>query len=143
MCSLDKVLDQLQARGERLTIQRRLVVEALCGSGCHLTIGDVRHYIQQHHAGYDLQEPTVYRILQWLKDLQLVSQTDMGEAGIVYELVDDPPHHHLVCLACGAVIDLDDGFFDPLRAGLRDEYGFEPRIEHMAIYGLCEGCRSS
>ena len=70
----------------------------------------------------------------------MVSQTDIGSAGIVYELIDDPPHHHLICLSCEAIIDLDDSLFTHLRQQLREEYDFEPRIEHMAVYGYCRSC---
>ncbi|MGQ9887144.1 MAG: transcriptional repressor [Aggregatilineales bacterium] len=70
----------------------------------------------------------------------IVSQTDIGAAGVVYELVTQPCHHHLVCLNCGALIDLDDAYFAPLCAGLRRDYSFVARIEHMAIFGLCAAC---
>lgn len=135
----EQVLNRLRELKERLTIQRRLVIEALCRRNDHMTIQDIRQVVGQ---GYDLPDPTIYRILQWLKDLQLVSQTDIGDGGIVYELIGDPPHHHLICLQCGHVTDIDDHLFAELRQRLRDEHGFAARIEHMAIYGQCEACRS-
>jgi len=30
---------------------------------------------------------------------------------------------------------------EPLRARLRNEFDFEPRIEHMAFFGVCGACR--
>lgn len=140
MKSVEHVLERLKAQGERLTIQRRLVVEALCSREGHLTIHEVQAYVVENHPGHDLQDPTVYRILQWLKECGLVSQTDMGSTGVVYELVDEIPHHHLVCLNCGGTIELDDDLFSQLRTRLATEYHFEARIEHMAIYGYCHGC---
>ena len=140
MKSADNVFDRLQAQGERLTIQRRLVIEALCSRECHLTIHEVQEYIVENHPGHDLQDPTVYRILQWLKDLELVSQTDMGSTGIVYELVKDTPHHHLICLNCGGTIEVGDSLFTQLRERLATDYKFAARIEHMAIYGHCQRC---
>jgi Fur family ferric uptake transcriptional regulator len=83
----------------------------------------------------------VYRILQWLKDLGIISQTDLGARGMVYELIDETPHHHLVCLNCGAVIGLDDSFTEDLRRRLRVEYSFEPRVDHLAIFGWCRHCQ--
>jgi len=82
---------------------------------------------------------TIYRILQWLKDLRLVSQTDMGAGGMVYQLLSHP-HHHLICLTCGAVTDVDDAYLDDLRRKLGEAYGFTARIDHMAIYGQCHEC---
>jgi Fur family ferric uptake transcriptional regulator len=138
----DTVIEQVQAKGERITIQRRLVIEALCNGQGHLSIGAIQHYSRTAYPASALQDTTIYRILQWLKDMQLVSQTDMGTVGIVYELLVKP-HHHLICLACGTVADLDDGYLTLLRDRLSAEFGFEARIDHMAIYGLCQTCKAA
>ncbi len=140
MVSTADIVARIRARGERLTIQRRMVIEALCEHGGHLAVQDVQGHLAAH--GSPVSEATVYRILQWLKDLGLVSQTDLGHKGIVYQVIAEHPHHHLVCLNCGAIIDVEDGLFDALRATLRRDYGFEPRIDHMAIFGLCRDCRA-
>jgi Fur family ferric uptake transcriptional regulator len=136
--TLDELVHDLRARGERLTVQRRMVLEILCAQREHLAVQDIQQQLQQN--GVDLTETTVYRILQWLKEVGVVSQTDLGQTGTVYQLVGTHPHHHLVCLSCGRVIDVDDDAITPLRDYLRREYGFEPRIDHMAIFGLCPVC---
>jgi Fur family ferric uptake transcriptional regulator len=138
--SFDDLIQRLRERGERLTVQRRLVLEILCEQGDHLTVQDIQRRLQPQ--GIDLAETTVYRILQWLKEIGFVSQTDLGQQGIVYQLVSCDPHHHLVCLVCGAVLDVDDEVVALLRDYLRREYGFEPRIDHMAIFGRCRDCIS-
>lgn len=141
MDSVDSLLQQIQARGERMTIQRRLVIEALCRPAEHLTIADIQQHLKQQGEGQELTDVTIYRVLQWLKDLGLVSQTDMGKSGVVYALVSEPYHHHLICLTCGAVITLDDSYFAALRERLQTDYDFTARIDHMAIYGQCKNCR--
>lgn len=140
MSSFESVIGQIQASGERVTIQRRLIVEALCAVPGHRSIVDIQSWVEAAHPEYDLQVPTIYRILQWLKGLELISQTDMGSAGIVYELLASPHHHHLICLNCGKVTNLDDDYLAPLRHSLSTDLGFQARIEHMAIYGLCPAC---
>ena len=140
---LDSILERVRERGERLTIPRRLVIEALCDSPDHLTINDLQDALHQRDPDLALSGTTIYRVLQWLKDLEIVSQTDMGEAGIVYAIITEPSHHHLICLNCGAVITVDDSLFAPVRDRLMNDYGFEARIDHMAIYGCCETCRNA
>ena len=139
--SFDATVALVKAKGERLTVQRRFVIEALCSSRGHLTIGAIRQYAQVIYPASLLQESTIYRILQRLKDLRMVSETDMGQDGVVYELLT-PPHHHLVCLACGTMTDLDDGYFTALRERLLAECGFEAPLDHLAIYGLCQKCKA-
>ena len=133
MGNADGLLQQIKACGERMTIQRQLVIDVLCSKTGHLSVAELQEITS-------LPEPTIYHILQWLKELELVSQTDMGEQGIVYELVSSPPHHHLICLNCGEVTEVPDSLFVTLRKQLRNDYRFEARIEHMAIYGWCDRC---
>ncbi len=139
--TLDELVLQLRTHGERLTVQRRMVLEILCERGDHLAVQDIQQRLERN--GVDLTETTVYRILQWLKEVGVVSQTDLGQTGTVYQLVGTHPHHHLVCLSCGAVQDVDDDAITPLRDTLRREYGFEPRIDHLAIFGLCPICAAA
>jgi Fur family ferric uptake transcriptional regulator len=143
MMQAEVMLNRIKASGERLTLPRQLVIAALCQRPGHATVADLQARILAADGGHDLPAPTVYRALQWLKDLGVVSQTDIGAAGVVYELVTEPRHHHLVCLNCGAVIDLDDDYFAALRASLRRDHGFAARIEHMAIFGLCAACAAT
>ncbi len=134
------VIERIKAQGERVTLPRRLVIEALGRSHEHLTIGALQSHNQSAHPDQPMSDTTVYRVLQWLKALGLVSQTDMGQAGTVYALIERPHHHHLICLNCGGMITIDDGVFAHLRVALLHEYSFTARIDHMAIYGTCEQC---
>jgi len=140
MTTYERLVEAIRAHGERLTFQRRLVMRALCEHESHMTIHDIQQHIQAHHNALNCAEPTIYRIVQWLKNLGLVSQTDMAGAGIVYQVISTPRHHHLICLNCGAIIDIEDRLFDGLRRQLSETYGFRARIDHMAIYGWCERC---
>lgn len=140
MNEFDRIVEKLRQQRERLTIQRRLVIEALTATQAHMTINDVSAYIRSTQPSQPLSEPTIYRILQKLKDLEIISQTDIGETGIVYQVIGESRHHHLVCLNCSRTIDLDDSLFNDLRGVLRDRYGFRARIDHMAIYGYCDNC---
>lgn len=142
MSEYDRIVQVLRQHGERITIQRRLVIEALLDTHAHMTVNDVNEHIQTKQDVHALAEPTIYRILQWLKELELVSQTDMAESGIVYQIIGSQRHHHLVCLNCAKTIDVTDALFDGVRQQLASEQGFNARIDHMAIYGYCSDCTS-
>jgi len=139
MICAEEITRKLRERGIRLTMQRRLVIDTLCEHHDHLLIPDIQSFL--HDQGAELNETTIYRILQWLKDLGIVSQTDLGQRGIVYQIIEEEPHHHLVCLVCGKLMDVDNSLFVPLSESLRHDYGFEPRIDHMAIFGTCAECQ--
>lgn len=135
---VDARLARLRDEGERLTQQRRQVLAALQTNSGHMTVEDVRAYLCARGLAFDA--PTIYRVLQWLKRMGIVSQTDLGGEAIVYQLVSQHRHHHLVCLSCGAIDEIPDSILTGLNRKLRDEYGFEPRIDHLAIFGLCRRC---
>lgn len=141
MVSKSEILERIKQAGERITLPRQAIIEALCELEGHQTTQNIQQYLAGK--GTDLQEATIYRVLQWLKDLAIVSQTDLGQSGIVYELLSVPLHHHLICLRCGRIQDFDNAAVESLRQHLRDLYGFEPRIDHLAIFGVCKECRSA
>jgi Fe2+ or Zn2+ uptake regulation protein len=45
-----------------------------------------------------------------------------------------------VCHACNEMIDMDDGPVEAMRSAIREQYGFEPRVDHLAIWGVCPAC---
>lgn len=131
-------LDGIRQAGERLTRQRRAVLDVLSSQRGHLTVEqicvDLRGEFPSINTG------TVYRVLQWLERHSLVCETDMGTGTKVYERVGKPSHHHLICLECGRITTVDDRYFRPLAAALRQDLGFGARLDHFAVFGTCAEC---
>lgn len=137
---LADLIAQLRERGQRITQPRREILRVLLQEQSHFTVEMLQQLLHQNHV--EMDEATIYRTLQWLKKHEMVSQTDMGLGADVYCVVDShASHHHLVCLNCKHVIQAEDSVFDELRDRLLHRYGFQPRIEHFAIFGLCKGCQ--
>lgn len=132
---------ELRARGERLTPQRLLVLEALRDGRGHLTAEGIYRRVQATYPYVNLA--TIYRSLSWLKTQGLVSETDLGGGQIEYEYLDEPRHHHLVCLQCGRKEEFGDDVVAPLAAALRERHGFAPRLDHLAVFGLCRHCQEA
>jgi Fur family ferric uptake transcriptional regulator len=131
--------ERLRALRVRVTPQRLLVIEALAAKGGHLTAEEVMRWTAQRYPGMNLA--TVYRTLDLLVSVGLVTQTDLGGGATTFELVGDAPHHHLVCERCGGVTELDDTLLASLRDGLMERYGFRAHSRHIAIFGVCAMCR--
>jgi Fe2+ or Zn2+ uptake regulation protein len=135
------VARRLREAGYRLTPQRLAVLEVVKGNPGHMTLEEV---VERLQASHDWVTPsTVYRNLQWLVDVHLVAQTDLGGGSHVYEYIAEKPHHHLVCLRCKRVIDLPDAFLDGLRQAVREQYGYAPCMDHFALFGVCPGCQTT
>ncbi len=132
------IIDSLREVGYRLTPQRMLIVSIIHDSEGHVTAEEVHSRVVEQYPFVDIS--TVYRTLQLLKKLRLLSETDLGGGRVEYELTQEARHHHLVCRKCGGTFALDDEVIDPLRARLMEKHGFEADMEHFAIFGVCEGC---
>ncbi len=133
------MLADLQRSGHRVTPQREMILAAICESGGHMTADEVLQRVREHYPY--LNKPAVYRTLELLRDLDLVTQTDFGEGRIAYEMHAHPHHHHLVCRQCRSMTAIDESLFAELKARLLKEYGFAADLDHFAIWGLCRKCR--
>lgn len=130
----------LRETGHRLTPQRMLVIEALHNADRHISAEEL---YEQLHGRYPYANiSTVYRTLELLKELNLVTETDFGEGYVRYHVAEKGHHHHLVCQTCGRITDLDEPALGPLKDELLEEYGFEADLRHLAIPGECSKCRT-
>ncbi len=134
------IIESLREVGYRLTPQRMMVVSILYDSKGHVTAEEIHERVRQHYPFVDIS--TVYRTLQLLKRLHIVSETDLGGGRVQFELAHRERHHHMVCRQCGKTFALDDELLEPLRAKMEERYGFEADMEHFAIFGSCAKCRS-
>ena len=122
----------------RVTPQRVLVMEALAEHGGHVTADEIMRWTSERYPAINLA--TIYRTLDLLTSVGLVTQTNLGGGAAQFELVRDSIHHHLVCEQCGGVIDIDDALLAPVREAALTNYGFRASARHMAIFGTCARC---
>jgi Fur family ferric uptake transcriptional regulator len=129
----------LQEKGYRLTSQRMLIIEALHNADNHISAEEI---YKQLHSRYPYSNiSTVYRTLELLKKLNLVTETDFGEGHVCYHVAEKGHHHHLVCHTCNKVMNLDESILYPLKDALLRDYDFDADLRHLAISGECSDCR--
>ena len=115
-----------------------LVIEALHNTNSHISAEEI---YEQLHSRYPYSNiSTVYRTLELLKELNLVTETDFDEGRVRYHVAEKGHHHHLVCHACGNIMDLEETVLYPLKDVLFREYGFDADLRHLAISGKCSDC---
>ena len=129
----------LRERGYRLTPQRQLVLEAVAAIR-HGTPEEI--FAEVHRRAEGVNISTVYRTLELLEELGLVTHTHLGHGAPAYHAPVDREHLHLVCEQCGAVTETGLAVADPLVRRLDEEHGFATDLQHFAIYGRCQACRS-
>ncbi len=133
----DTLSEALRARGLRLTAQRQLVLEAVRRLG-HATPEQVHQEVRTTAAGVNIT--TVYRTLELLEELGLVTHTHLTHGAPTYHPAGDDAHVHLVCRGCGSVTEVAPERLESLALMLNDEVGFLVDIGHVALFGLCRRC---
>ena len=133
------VADKLSELGHRLTPQRLMVASAIENSDHHISTEEIYTQVVAKYPYVNIS--TVYRTLELLKGLGLVTETDLGEGRVSYHPADKGQHHHLVCQECGAIIDLDESALSSVKGVLLREYEFIADLRHLAIFGRCVNCR--
>ena len=127
----------LRGRGYRLTPQRQLVLEAVDVLE-HATPDDILTEVRKTASSINIS--TVYRTLDLLEELGLVSHAHLGHGAPTYHLADRHHHLHLVCRDCGSVTEADVDVAEPLVRRLHDRFGFDTDMKHFAIFGRCRTC---
>ncbi|WP_405497979.1 Fur family transcriptional regulator [Streptomyces sp. NBC_00096] len=127
----------LRQRGYRLTPQRQLVLEAVDALE-HATPDEILAEVRKTASGVNIS--TVYRTLELLEELKLVSHAHLGHGAPTYHLADRHHHIHLVCRDCGDVIEADVDVAAEFTSKLRAGFGFETDMKHFAIFGRCKKC---
>lgn len=129
---------QLRASGYRLTPQRQLVLEAIATLG-HATPDEIIAQVRKVASGVNLS--TVYRTLDLLEELALVTHAHLSHGAPTYHVADDAEHVHLVCRECGSVSEVSPDVVASTVSRLAADHGFEADVHHFAVFGRCAACR--
>jgi Fur family ferric uptake transcriptional regulator len=129
--------ERLRAAGLRSTGQRRAVLEALTLLR-HANVDELAAVVQASVPEVSLS--TVYRALVALESVGLVTHTHLHHGAPTYHSVDEEPHLHLVCAACGAVASQPLAVAGDLAAAVAAASGFRVDLTHLALHGRCAAC---
>lgn len=133
-----EIASRLNEQGYRITPQRTMIISAIENSIDHISADEIYSQVAAKYPHVNIS--TVYRTLELLKGLGMVTETDLGEGRVRYHPAHKGHHHHLVCRECGKIIDLDESVVTSLEDTLLREYKFDADLRHMAIFGRCEQC---
>jgi Fur family ferric uptake transcriptional regulator len=137
--TVEDLLDQLRARGERITTARRAVItELLADDAEHLSADQLVERVNAKHP--DVHLSTIYRTLEFLEHAGIISEVHAGGPAASYHLAGHG-HHHAMCDRCGTLVEFPDGDLRSLVQRLDRDHGFAATPRHLIITGLCRACR--
>lgn len=127
----------------RITPQRKDILQILYNSTEHHLEIESIYKLLAVKGNKRIGLATVYRTMELFEKIGLVSRLSMERSPAQYELIayDTSRHHHLICLKCGQVQEIDDKITEEFRNLILKEKGFEAANKPMKIYGYCNRCR--
>jgi len=124
-----------------VTVQRRVVYEALLRSADHPTADQLYHQVRRRLPA--ISRTTVYRVLETLVELGLAMRVPNRRAVVRYD-PNTERHHHLICVVCDRVQDWEGGAMEVAPLEERDELeGYQVLDYSVVIRGICPACRAA
>lgn len=134
---LSAVIQRLEGSGYRLTPPRLAVVAAAADAGDQFSAEE----IAQRLSGTG--RATVFRTLKLLVELDVLCRVLLDDGNLRYRWSRRGHHHHLVCVACGAVADFTACDVSQRVADLTTQLNFAVEGHWLEVYGQCATCRKA
>lgn len=138
----DDFNEQLKEKGYKITVQRKQVLDVIKeNQGVHLDSEEIFNLVKKSHP--DIGIATVYRTLALLEKMNLIYKIDLGSGRIKYELDrrdSSHRHHHLICLECGDVFEVEEDLLETLEDTISKKYNFFIKDHSLKFYGYCSKC---
>jgi Fe2+ or Zn2+ uptake regulation protein len=95
-----------------------------------------------HSQGLKINKTTVYRELTFLLGENIIKEIEFGEGQKRYELEDFKHHHHLICLKCRKVEDVElKTDLEKEEARFLKENQFKVINHSLEFFGYCRDCQ--
>jgi Fur family ferric uptake transcriptional regulator len=139
---IESFVKYLGTRKLKFTPERKTILQEMFRSPGHLEVEDLLYSLRRKKKL--TSRATVYRTLELLVDSGIARKVDLGHGHSHYELVVNHPHHeHMICLACGKVIEFSDKTMERSLNKLCKKSEFEHTSHRFEIFGYCGKCRKS
>ena len=121
-----------------MTSQRELVLQYLRDSDGHPTADEIYRHLRSKLPR--TSKKTVYNNLKALSGAGMVRE--ISTMGVKRYEADMRPHHHLICLVCDRVSDVEDEELTALANRFAEDLrDFEVSSTTTHFYGVCKDCK--
>ena len=121
-------------RGLKMTEQRRVICRVLSDASDHPDVEE----IYQRSVALDpkISIATVYRTMRLLEDAEVIEKLDLRDGRARYEENRDEPHHHLVDVKTGEVIEFKNEELERIKAKIAKDLGYDIIGDRLELYGI-------
>ncbi|MEM9249240.1 MAG: Fur family transcriptional regulator [Pseudomonadota bacterium] len=130
----DTLLDRLEAKGLRLTEQRRVIAEVLDESSDHPDVEALHARATARDERISLA--TVYRTVKLFEEAGLLDKLEFGDGRARYEDADREHHDHLIDMNSGDVIEFVDPEIEALQVKIARRLGYKLIGHKLELYAV-------
>ncbi|MEM1315657.1 MAG: Fur family transcriptional regulator [Pseudomonadota bacterium] len=130
----DTILERCEAKGLRMTGQRRLVARILEAADDHPDVEELYRRAAEEDSAISLA--TVYRTVKLFEEAGILDRIDFGDGRARYEDAEREHHDHLIDLNSGEVVEFIDEEIEALQRKVAERLGYELRGHRLELYGV-------
>ena len=130
----DTIISRCEAKGLRMTGQRRIIGQVLQESKDHPDVEELYTRASALDAGISIA--TVYRTVKLFEEAGILERLEFGDGRARYEDAERDHHDHLIDMNSGEVIEFVDPEIEALQEKIAAKLGYELRGHKLELYGV-------
>lgn len=130
----ETILSRCEAKGLRMTEQRRIIAGVLEAADDHPDVEDL--YTRASAQDPNISIATVYRTVKLFEEAGILEKLEFGDGRARYEDADRDHHDHLIDMTTGEVIEFVDPEIEALQEKIATRLGFTLKGHRLELYGV-------
>ncbi|WP_420863725.1 Fur family transcriptional regulator [Algirhabdus cladophorae] len=130
----DTILSRCEAKGLRMTDQRRVIAQVLQDADDHPDVEEL--YARASTIDPRISIATVYRTVKLFEESGILEKHDFGDGRARYETADRDHHDHLIDINSGEVIEFVDTEIEALQEKIAQKLGYTLKGHRLELYGV-------
>ena len=130
----DTIIDRCEAKGLRMTGQRRTIATVLEDADDHPDVEEL--YARASAVDPNISLATVYRTVKLFEEAGILEKLEFGDGHARYEDADREHHDHLIDLNSGEVIEFVDAEIEALQDKIAAKLGYDLKGHRLELYGV-------
>ncbi|MBY5988888.1 MULTISPECIES: Fur family transcriptional regulator [Roseovarius] len=130
----ETIIDRCEAKGLRMTDQRRTIAMVLENSDDHPDVEELYSRASGHDPKISIA--TVYRTVKLFEEAGIIEKLEFGDGRARYEDAERDHHDHLIDMHSGEVIEFVDPEIEQLQEKIAAKLGYKLKGHKLELYGV-------
>ncbi|MFC7703663.1 Fur family transcriptional regulator [Plastorhodobacter daqingensis] len=130
----DSIITRCEAKGLRLTGQRRVIAQVLQDADDHPDVEEL--YARASGIDPRISIATIYRTVKLFEEAGILDRHEFGDGRARYEDAERDHHDHLIDMNSGEVIEFIDPEIEELQERIAARLGYRLKGHRLELYGV-------